>query len=197
MDRVELKTAAKNQIKGNIGAYFVCMLVTAVICGALECIPKVGPIIAFIFVSPISLGFTHLALGMTRGEKVHVKKLFESFNDFERSLLVNLLVAIFTFLWSLLLVVPGIIKGLSYSMSLYILADNPDMTAKEAFEESKTMMEGHKLELFVLILSFILWDILTVVTCGIASIYVAPYKVATFANYYNKLKNEEVSEVIE
>lgn len=190
MDRLELKNAAKTQIRGNIGVYFVCTLITFAISGALECIPKVGGIIALIFAAPITLGFTFLALDMTHNKKIHVKRLFESFNDFERSLILYLLVGIFTFLWSLLLIVPGIIKAISYSMSFYILAENPEITAKEALERSKMMMEGHKKEFFILMLSFILWDLLGAITCGIAFIYVAPYQSATFANYYNKIKTE-------
>lgn len=190
MERLELKMAAKDQIKGNIGMYFVCMLIVSCISGALGYIPKVGYILSFLFLSPMILAFARINLGMTNGEKVEVKPLLESFNDFGKALLLNILVSVFICLWSILLVVPGIIKALSYSMSFYILAENPDMDAMEALEESKRIMEGHKWEFFVLLLSFILWDILGCITCGLAYIYVAPYKNATIADYYNKIKNE-------
>lgn len=190
MERLELKMAAKDQIKGNIGMYFVCMLIVSCISGALGYIPKVGFILSFIFLSPMILAFARINLGMTNGEKVQVKSLLESFDDFGKALLLNILASVFICLWSILLVVPGIIKALSYSMSFYILAENPDMDAMEALEESKKIMEGHKWEFFVLLLSFILWDILGCITWGLAYIYVAPYKNATIADYYNKIKNE-------
>lgn len=92
---------------------------------------------------------------------------------------------LYTVLWSLLLIVPGIIKYYEYLMVPYILAENPGMNRKEVFAISKRMMNGQKMETLVLSLSFIGWDLLSVVTCGIAGIfYVVPYKEATFAELY-------------
>ena len=96
--------------------------------------------------------------------------------------------AVFTFLWSLLLVIPGIIKAYAYSMSFYILADNPELTASEALAKSQSLMRGHKMELFILELSFIGWFFLIGLTFGLAAIYVAPYMEATMANFYNSIK---------
>ena len=101
---------------------------------------------------------------------------------------------LFTDLWTLLLIVPGIVKHYEYLMIPYILAENPGMNRKEAFQISKRMMDGQKMETFILDLSFIGWEILTVVTCGIVGIfYAAPYKEATFAELYafNKAKAYE------
>ena len=95
----------------------------------------------------------------------------------------------FTFLWSLLFVIPGIVKIYSYSMAPFILADNPDFTAREALSKSKKIMNGHKFELFVLQLSFFWWYILDWITLGIASIYVIPYINATTTNFYNKINH--------
>ena len=74
------------------------------------------------------------------------------------------------------------------------MADNQDMDAFEALNESKRMMEGHKWEYFVLIISFILWWLLGAITCGLAFIYVEPYQNVTLANFYNKIKNENVNQ---
>lgn len=194
MERIELKLAAKEQIKGNIGMYFVCTLIVSAIASALGFIPKAGCILSFLFSAPMALAFARMHLGMTKGEKVEVKTLLESFNDFGRSVLLNLLIAVFVTLWSLLLIVPGIIKAISYSMSFYIMADNEDMDALEALNESKRIMEGHKWEFFVLMLSFILWGLLGIITCGLAFIYVAPYTNVTVANFYNRIKGEAVIE---
>lgn len=194
MERIELKMAAKEQIKGNIGMYFVCMLIVSAISSALGFIPKVGGILSFLFSAPMALAFARIQLGMIKGEKVEVKKLLESFNDFGKTVLLNILIVVFVTLWSLLLIVPGIIKAISYSMSFYIMADNEDMDALEVLNESKRIMEGHKWEYFVLILSFILWGLLGIITCGLAFIYVVPYANVTVANFYNRIKNEAAIE---
>lgn len=99
------------------------------------------------------------------------------------------LAGLFIALWSLLLVVPGVIKSLEYLMVGYILADEPEIGVMEALRKSKQMMQGHKWEAFVLSLSFLGWEILGVVTFGIAEIfYVRPYVEATFAELYLALK---------
>ena len=93
---------------------------------------------------------------------------------------------------SLLLVIPGIIKVFSYAAAPFILADNPELTAREALSESKRIMDGHKFDLFVLQLSFFWWSILSAITFGIAYIYVVPYFQATMANFYNDIKDKTV-----
>lgn len=102
--------------------------------------------------------------------------------------LVMFLRDLFTALWSLLFVIPGIIKSYEYRMIPYLLAENPDMTREEAFEESKRMMMGNKWNAFVLDLSFIGWEILNLFTLGILGIfYVNPYVYQTSAELYIKL----------
>lgn len=99
--------------------------------------------------------------------------------------------SLFIFLWSLLLVVPGLIKAYAYRMVPYILAENPDINSREARELSSRMMRGHKWRAFVLDLSFIGWYLLSVLTLGILMIfYVQPYKAATDAELYQALKEE-------
>ncbi len=114
--------------------------------------------------------------------------VFSGINQTGRALWLNILVSFFTFLWSLLFVIPGIIKQYSYSMAFYVLADNPELTAREALAKSKEIMQGHKLDLFVLHLSFIGWFFLVGLTFGIAAIYVIPYMSTTVANFYNSIK---------
>ena len=97
--------------------------------------------------------------------------------------------ALYVFLWSLLLVIPGIIKGYEYRMIPYILAENPGIDTKEAFAMSKQMMDGNKWNAFVLDLSFLGWIILSVFTCGILAVfYVNPYIYMTDAELYVALK---------
>lgn len=102
--------------------------------------------------------------------------------------------ALYTFLWSLLFVIPGIIKTYEYRMIPYILAENPQIDRKEAFRLSKSMMDGEKWRTFVLDLSFLGWRILGVFTCGILNVfYTNPYQECTNAELYNTLKNRMFS----
>lgn len=99
------------------------------------------------------------------------------------------LMTLFTSLWSLLFIIPGIIKAYEYRMIPYILADNPEMSRKEVFKKSKELMTGNKWNAFVLDLSFIGWHILGFCTCGILELfYVLPYHLLTNAELYHELK---------
>ncbi len=125
-----------------------------------------------------------------KGSSPEVGKLFAPFEQYIRVLETYLRIAIFTYLWSLLLIIPGIIKGLAYSMSLFILRENPDMTITEVISTSRKMMKGHKMDLFLLSLSFIGWAILSVITLGIGSLWLTPYLQTSYAAFYETLKKE-------
>ena len=188
MTRSELKAAAKEQIKGKIGVILVMTLVIFAISLACGFIPVVGAIVSFIITPAFSLSLCIIYLKLTKKEEISVGNVFDGFNKTGRALWLNILIAIFTFLWTCLLIIPGIIKQYAYSMAYYVLADNPELTAREALTKSKEIMKGHKLDLFVLQLSFIGWYFLIGITFGIAAIYVVPYISATTANFYNSIK---------
>lgn len=205
INRAELKQQAKSLIKGKIGALFVVMLVFYVITFAILLIPSImsasesgivatlGVLLSIVasFASvPLSVGLLLVYLDVAKGEGVEVRRLFDGFSYFVKAIVLSILIGVFTFLWSLLFIIPGIIKSFSYSMAFYILAENPDMSPMEALNESKRMMDGHKWEYFVLSLSFILWILLSYVTCGIALIYVIPYMETTITLFYLNLKGD-------
>jgi len=177
-NRSELKAAAKGQIKGNIGILFLCTI-------AMSLLAWTG-----ILMPALTVGMIMIYLNLTKNQKPAIGDAYKGFSVFGKALWLTILTGFFTCLWSMLLVVPGIIKMLSYSMAPYILAENPEMTAKEALNESKKITEGHKKDLFVLSLSFFFWYMLVGVTFGIAIIYVAPYMQATMANAYLSIKGQ-------
>jgi uncharacterized membrane protein len=189
MNRAELKSLAKQQIKGKIGTLFLVALVIALITGALSMIPTVGSIASMVITPAFTLATVAIYLKLAKGESVAVGDAFSKFDQFWPAFKVNFLVGLFTALWSLLFYIPGIIKGLSYSQANYILAENPGIGAREAINRSKAMMDGHKMELFVLNLSFIGWYLLCGITFGIAAIWVIPYVNATMTNFYNTVKS--------
>ena len=202
MIRAELKTNAKAQIQGKIGVLFLITLVIGVISFAagyvLGLIPVVGSLLASVIVTPaFTLSIYRIYLDLIQGNTPAVKDSFSGFDDFWSAFKLTFLVGLFTFLWSLLFVIPGIVKSYSYSMSFYILAENKGKPALECIRESKEMTDGHKMDLFVLSLSFIGWLLLCSITFGIASIWVAPYMQATFANAYQSLKPVAEEPVIE
>ena len=206
MDRKQLKAQAKEQIKGKLGVLIAVTLVIGAITAAASflanLIPGVGLAVSIIVTPAFALSTIRIYLMVVRGGTPEVKNCFDGFDDFFSAFKVTLLVGIYTFLWSLLFIIPGIVKGYSYSMAMYVLADNKGKSARECIAESKAMMEGHKMELFVLDLSFIGWYLLCSLTCGLAALYVVPLLNATHANVYETIKPvvevpfEEVTEEV-
>lgn len=191
MDRASIKAMAKQQIKGNVAMLFVISLIVFLISLLANIIPLIGALASIFVLTPgFSLGIITIYLNMTKGQKATVSDLFSGFNNFWGAFKVIFLVGLFTTLWSLLFVIPGIIKSISYSQAMYILAENPEIGALEAINRSKQMMDGHKMDYFVLGLSFIGWILLGVVTLGIAYIWIIPYMSATLTNFYNSIKTE-------
>lgn len=145
-----------------------------------------------LFLAPLSFGFSWYFLALSRGSKERWTHLFEPFDVsiYLKMLGASLLIAIYTLLWSLLLIVPGIIKGIAYSQTPYILKDQPKLTINEAITKSRKMMNGHKGNYFLLILSFIGWGILGVLTLGIGFLWIEPYISTSSAVFYDSLKEK-------
>ena len=151
-------------------------------------------LVLFILALPLTWGFQTLFLGAVRGGEATAKDMFEGYNKelFSRVLTTTLLYYVYVFLWSLLLLIPGCIKSYSYAMTPYILKDNPEMKNNAAIEESMRIMNGHKLELFLLDLSFIGWALLSFLTCGIGFLWLAPYMNMARVSFYEDLKKASV-----
>ncbi len=189
MTRAELKAEAKKQISGKLGILLVIFLIVIAIEGVANLIPVVGIYISGIIIAPaFTLSLNMIYLAITKSQGVQVGDAFKGFDKMGKAIWLHILINFFTFLWSLLFIIPGIIKSYSYSMAFWILAENPELTAREALAKSKEITEGHKFDIFVLHLSFIGWALLTGITFGLAGIYVIPYMNTTLANYYNTIK---------
>lgn len=193
MDRATLKSLAKEQIKGNIGILFVISLVLYLVGFAMSLIPLVGSIAALLITPALTLGMIGIYLNLTNGVKPEVAGLFSYVKNFWPAFKTYFLMNLYTVLWSLLLYIPGIIKGIAYSQTMFILAEDPTLGANEAITRSREMMDGHKMEYFLLGLSFIGWSILGVFTFGLLYIWLIPYMQTTLANYYRYLKGEIVA----
>lgn len=148
-----------------------------------------------VFLSPLAVGGHRYFLKVRKDLNTGIGEVIGNFKDgnYLNVVLIMFLPLLFTMLWSMLCVIPGIVKAYEYSMIPYILAVRPDIDRKEAFRLSKTLTNGHKGDLFILDFSFIGWDLLSALTCGILSIvYVAPYKYATTAEAYTFLREDAI-----
>jgi len=187
----ELRAVARSQLHGSWLAAVGIVLVYSVIISASGFL-IIGPLVLG---GPLTLGLIGYFLKKVRGEQVKLENLFDGFSLFVSSFLLYLLEFIFVSLWSLLFLVPGIVKCFSYSMAFFILHDNPDIGASEAITRSKKMMYGHKGKLFGLCLSFIGWGILCCFTFGIGFLWLCPYISLSIANFYEDLKQNQPADV--
>jgi len=145
--------------------------------------------IYFVITTVLNFGYLLYCLKVSnRDSSMSYSDLFLGIRYIFKVLGLSIMMSIFVMLWSLLLIIPGIIASFRYTQAVFILAENPDKGIMQCIRESKEMMINHKFEYFVLDLSFLLWILLMIVTVGLASIYVNPYMTITKANYYNAIK---------
>lgn len=183
----DLMKVARESLRGKwgsaIGPAFVIILIT----GVISAIPGIGSIISIALSGPFFLGMAMFFLRFSRGQDVHFKQIFDGFHYFGESLGTYLLMSLYILLWSLLLIVPGIIRAISYSMTFFILAENPSLKPSKVLEKSRQMMNGYKMKFFLLQLRFFGWSILCILTFGIGFLWLVPYMQVTYAKFYDDL----------
>lgn len=195
VDQADIKLQARKILSGNYGAWAIVAIVlivwywlTILLVETNNYFMSLGFILWVTFSAIFEIGVAKIVLNLINKKKApELKTLFAGYAD-KRTYFGYLRVGIFTFLWSLLFVIPGIVKYLAYSQTFFLLAENDKMTAKEAQAKSIELMKWRKSELFTLHLSFIPWYLLMVITFGLAGFYVIPYIETTLGNYYNKIK---------
>ena len=188
--RSELKALAREQIKGKIGLLFAMFLIIVGLYIVAGLVPVLGSIVSMILGAAVTLGMTKVFLKIVKGDEITVGNVFYGFEDLWTAIKAQFFTGLFIWLWSLLLIIPGIIKAYSYSMTFFILAENKGMPVLDAITLSRKMMDGHKIDLFVLFLSFIGWFFLIAITFGIAGIWVYPYFYATMSSFYLSVKED-------
>ncbi len=139
----------------------------------------------------LAAGYILYHQGVRRGEEMPIASLFDGFGFVGKIVLLNLVMAVFIALWSMLLIVPGIIAAYRYRFALYNLCENPELGVMDALNMSKAQTKGHKLDLFVLDLTFIGWGLLCALTLGILSIWITPYIQQTDLGYFEAIKAEK------
>lgn len=217
--RKELKDNAKQSLRGNWGWAIIVFLITAIIVGIFTgaghwldetYINYDGTNIFYRFASPIGsillwigsfIGLSrNIAFLELRDDQKEEKPYMAAFsvfteNRFGPELINFVLVSIFTFLWTWLLIIPGIIKAYSYSMTPYIVKDmvasDKQVGATDGINASKELMKGHKMNLFIFDLSFLGWNILAAITCGLGYLWVTPYYQTAKANFYRHIAGDK------
>ena len=213
----ELKNSALAALKGNwapavLGAIFftfaTCLITSPGYCANMAAFdmpffnsinPKLLKIFSnssfllnFFLLYPLSLGYSvaHKELLQNGDAAITRNTVRLAFSDYVRNAVSILLVYLYTLLWTLLFIVPGIIKGLAYSLTPFIVKDNPQLSPNQAINLSMKMMKGHKFDLFYLYLSFLGWILLSMLTLGVGLLWVIPYLETTMAAFYQDVKND-------
>ena len=144
-------------------------------------------LVCLIVGGPVALGYAQFNLNLADRRPVELRQVFSGFERFWDGFVMGLLMFLYIFLWTLLLVIPGIIKSYSYAMTPYILAEHPGMRPNDAITASRQLMQGNKWRLFCLNLSFIGWAILAALTLGIGNLFLRPYVEASVACFYRQI----------
>ena len=182
---------ARAQLGGNIFNEIWLMALAVCLIQSLVLSLASSIVIGVILVGGLlSYGLCHVFLQMVRSQKTkpEISDLFTGSDQFLSLLILYCLQALFTFLWTLLFIVPGIIKSYAYSMAFYIKHDHPEYDWKQCIDESRRMMDGHKWQLFCLDFSFIGWILLGSCCCGLGMLWVTPYQQLAHTNFYENLK---------
>ena len=195
----EYKDMALRSLEGNWTKAVVASLIAFLILEIVGSSPSmlVDPVpgmvwqgVITIMLLPLAWGYTVFFLRMAREENTDYERLFDGFSQYVRITLAELLKGIYVLLWMLLLIIPGIVKDYSYAMTEFILKDHPEMSGEEAICQSMKMMQGHKMQLFLLDLSMIGWFILSCLTLGIGFLFLVPYNNSAHAHFYEDLKEQ-------
>lgn len=193
--RKEYRAAALGKIKGNWTPLVLAMLVFMVVCGITGATTFAAVLVAIFVILPIEVAFYNCFLAFDRDQTQTgiIEGMFKNAftGDYLHRVLGMFLMELFVSLWTCLFIIPGIIKGLAYSMTPFILEEKPELSAYDAIKYSEKLMKGHKTELFLLYLSFIGWALLCVLTAGIGYLWLAPYMYVTFCEFYEDLKKEQ------
>jgi len=186
-ENVILMRESRESLRGKWGTAILTFVIFSLLTAAWGSVEHRGSLLTLIIGGPLSLGAAIFSLNISRGKEARLEQLFDGFKYFTTALVTYLLMLLYVLLWTLLLIIPGIIAALGYSMTYYILADDPLLKPQDALKKSKTMMNGHKTKLFYLCLRFFLLALLCILTLGIGFFWLIPYVHVTMAKFYDDI----------
>lgn len=185
-DNVTLMHMAQRSLRGKWGLAIGTFVVYTLLTSAFGTTPQTG-ILSLLIAGPFALGAAMFSLSISRGKEARLEQIFNGFRYFGNALATYLLMLLYIVLGLLLLIVPGIIMALSYSMTFYILADNPTLGPREALAQSRRLTDGYKWKLFYLCLRLLGLALLCILTLGIGFLWLIPYANVTMAEFYDDL----------
>ena len=171
----EITELARESLQGKWNFMALVTLLYVVILGGVSVSSILGKIGSYLFAGAMGIGYFSLTLRNARRQDTELSQLFSGFNIFLKSLLLYLLMTIFIFLWTLLLIVPGFVAMLRYSFVYLVATDEPTLSATEIIARSKELTYGYKWQIFCLICRFLGWFILSLMSCGIGFFWSVPY----------------------
>ncbi len=189
----ELMRSARESLKGKWGFAIGVTVVYCILVSIPQGIKNVGFILSILISGPLAGGLALFALSIVRNQEAKFEQLFDGFKSFSTYFLAYLQMVVFIVLWSLLLIVPGIIAALSYAMTYFIIADNPSISASDALKRSKELMSGNKGKYFCLLLRFVGWMILSILTAGFGFLWLIPYVQISTTKFYEDIKDGVVA----
>ena len=199
MNRVEIKNFAKEKLSGNLGSIWKILIIALGISLASTCVLSILfnkmdadflDSLLGILMMPLGIGTTAFFISLIENDNFEAKDLFKYYHDFVKIIGVTVLMGLIVMLGYICFIIPGIILTLSYSLVPIILIKKPELGIVETLKYSREKMQGHKLDTFVLGLSFIGWAILGTLTFGILYIWLYPYMQLTFTKFYLNILGE-------
>lgn len=184
----ELLSQASRALSGKWGIAVATFIVYMTLSVTLQLIPTIGIVIGLFASGPLALGLCIFSMNVARNNNARLEQIFDGFKNWGTAMAAYLLTAVFVLLWMLLLIVPGIIAALSYSLTLYVLVDEPELGAYEAMDKSKHMMNGQKMKLLGLSLLFLGIILLCILTFGISFLWAGPWMQVTMAKFYDDVR---------
>jgi uncharacterized membrane protein len=185
----DFREIANQKMTGKWGEAAVVYLIYGAIIGAIS--GSTAGIATIILTGPLYLGFVMFIIAISKGEKAEISTLFDGFKHFGNAMILGILHMLYLILWTMLFIIPGIIKRYSYAMCYFILSENPDISPNEAITQSRKIMDGHKWRLFCLHFSYIGWVLLSMLTFGILLLWVVPKMELAQYEFYLDLKNRQ------
>jgi len=191
INQPQLMSEARVDLSKNLGMIIGAMFVYFFIIGVAGIIPFGSLLIG----GPMTLGLSIFVLNISRDNNPDFSNIFDGFKNFGTAFVTYLLMMLGIIVGFILLIVPGILLTFGWSQAYYIISDEPDISAVEALKKSWEMMDGNKMDLFVLMLRFIPWILLCILTLGLGLLYVAPWAYVTFAKYHDQISGKVSSEM--
>jgi uncharacterized membrane protein len=186
-----LTERARTSLQGQWSLAVGAIAIFGILAISLSVIPIIGNIAWLLVCGPLSIGYARFNLALIHQQSPRIEMLFSGLRQFDTGVIAYLVMTVFIFLWTLLLIIPGIIAALAYSMTYFIIAEDNSISAMDAIRKSKQMMVGHKWRYFCLCLRLTGWIILGAIPLGIGLLWAIPYLMTCQAHFYADLKNQQ------